>query len=75
MNAMSSSWRISDLDVVAEIIYLDPDLTDDTEPGGGSSSKRRFSRLSISIAVILSILLSLYLIALRYWPAILRLLN
>lgn len=68
---MNSTWRISDIDVFAEIIYLDPDLTDDVEPDGGCSSKCGF-RPSISIAVILAVLVSLYLIGLRYWPAILR---
>lgn len=71
---MNSSWRISDEEIFAEITYLDPDLQDDAIPGARSSSKLRVRR-SISIALILSVFIFLYFIALRYWPAIVRLMN
>lgn len=67
---MNPSGRISDEEIWAEIIYLDPDLTDNAKTAGGANQEP-----STRIAVILSVLVSLYLLGVKFWPAILRIVN
>lgn len=70
---MNSIWKISDTEVSSAIRYLDPDLADGQKIYHEAEvHARRWVKVSI---VILSIAVILYITALRYWPAVVRLLS
>jgi hypothetical protein len=70
---MSSIWKVSDTEVSSAIRYLDPDLIGGRNIHHGAEvHSRRWVKVAI---VILSIAAILYITALKYWPAIMRLLS
>lgn len=70
---MNSIWKVSDTEVSSAIRYLDPDVSDDGNVHREIELRSR--RRVKTFIVIFAIAAVLYLTALRYWPAFVRLLN
>jgi hypothetical protein len=70
---MNSIWKVSDEEVSSAIRYLDPDVPDDRNVHREIELRSR--RRVKTFIVIFAIVAVLYLIALKYWPAFVRLLN
>jgi hypothetical protein len=71
---MSSISRVSDEEVSSVIRYLDPDLHDDLEDEVHRAEQQSGHRIKL-VFLISSAAVILYLTALRYLPAVVRLLN
>ena len=70
---MNSIWKVSDTEVSSVIRYLDPDVPDDRKVHHEIELRSR-QRVKMFI-VIFAIAAILYITALRYWPAFVRLLS
>jgi carbon starvation protein CstA len=71
---MNSIWKVSDTEVSSAIRYLDPDLLDDNKNVHRETELRSRRRVKTFI-VIFAIAAILYITALKYWPAFVRLLS
>lgn len=70
---MNSTWKVSDTEVSSAIRYLDPDVLDDRNVHRETELRSR--RRVKTFIVIFAIAAALYITALRYWPAFVRLLS